>query len=331
MGGALGKIFIACCLVVLCGGLASGQDGNDSQARVEQASVGWIEFSQYISNIRGTAERTKRLGEKIKSVSVLDFVIGGESQKCTMTNPETQAQTALCISEKKRYWFHLRRDSPSTAFAIAKLDELERQGAGVLTPSQEGMYRVLMGGVTAPWCVCDLSLTYLIRCDGFLLNSFTQDPETGFFDLHFEYKPDKEDEAPLEDAHVTLWPQNHWSVVDYQAKTVFGGFSGKVEYSEETKAGFRYPKRAVQQLWNGEPGGSELGTVIEYMFTSIEAYRPSDEEFTLTAFGVREVSLGDASRDSKSRSNLVVLFNLFAIVLFVIGYIVMRRSGSKQK
>lgn len=262
-----------------------------------------------------------------------EFMVAGPERRRAVIE-KVNEPTIRVGCKNDRYRFQLRRPEKSPLYLIESI-ETGRARADVLPWNDLDAYFVLYAEsfINAPIKVEGFVLPEIVTKPDFVCESAEEVDRGGvqLIDVHFRYRHQEPGFIPLEDAHVLLDPENGWSVIEYSVENSDVVYNANVTYSEAIVPGamFRHPIKVVATIRSAGRQKSSDVTENEYTLDEITFGAIDDREFTLSAFGLPEVSEKGPPARSGARLWTLLTINA-AFVLILVGLYFLRQKATKN-
>lgn len=296
----LNALWISVLLSLLaCISKATAQSNGSDDMTVEMLLSEWESLEQSLTDIEGMAIKLTRNGDKIVSEDEIEFFVSSDSQRFAIVERISGDVYAHGQSAAKGYVFNLKRESGSKLFEVSDFNALDKP---VDDGRQVRMNRFIREWLHAPLIVHGRSLPMIFSSPSFLLKR-VEDLANGEMAVEFDYTGEA-GKLSLFDSRIILLKDNHYSIARYTTRTENFHVTASIEYfperasdaprsndsPESSTKTFRFPRLITMKEWSGLPGESELWTNYEVTFSTVQRRIPSNDQFTLSYFGVDEIN-----------------------------------------
>jgi hypothetical protein len=280
----------------------------------------WHCLEQHFGRVEGTGKRTQvseRTGKTnaVRKETIIEFKINGVNQEALFRGVTTGAEQVMCVNSK--YNFTLARGTPDRNFSITAFQDGPPVSTDSPLISTEDLVEVYFEQfLKAPWVIDGRSLDRIINGRGFHLIGIESIGSTHapLVQVRFSYQPTDMHEAPFTDAFVTLRPDANWSIRHYEYSLNDGRLIGDIDYGGTMEGIPTLSKVSLR-------AESAQHQPISHTIFEFERLVPSvvpEANFTLTAFGLPELSESEPSR------RWFLLLNVGVICLVVAVWIYRR-------
>jgi hypothetical protein len=295
-------LFVVLSLGFAVFGVARGQDRDDDlglrERFLSEAPLRWEEYSQRIKNVQGSFsfKYFYALGD-LRGETSFQFKM---NPKAMLINISRESATAgkldkmiAVFGANPSYAFGLQRKDTASPWIVTQLVDVRN---GSLPSGIPPYFEDYQRGINDLMRLFTETLPEVTRNPQFHLlrcrKVFRGDEE--LVEVLFDYSHDPGQTGnPIQRGTLLLDAQRFWSLRSYEAESKGADFTGTIKHEVlelgQTEQSLPVPKRAVELGESVDKAGNRNKREFHFSYDLHEPRRlPSDEEFTLSAFGLPE-------------------------------------------